>query len=121
MLTNTVEIALIEFSIENEIDGLRRNIIRSFPIIRIMNENRRHITEKNNKCLSFFLCRKKPRKYNPVMKKAVIMIESLRKEILFSRNMLSCVPKVIGFAIPHPGVFPKLKIVPQVHCHPCEA
>lgn len=81
MLTSTVEMIRKEFSNENEIDGKRRKIILSFPIIRIMAEKSRHITEKNNKCLSFVRWRKKPRKYKPVMKKAVIIMESLKKEI----------------------------------------
>lgn len=109
MLINIVEIVFIEFSIENEIDGLRRNIICFFLIIRIMNENRRYIIEKNNKCLFFFFCRKKFRKYNLVMKKVVIMIELLRKEILFFCNMLFCVLKVIGFVIFYFGVFLKFE------------
>ncbi|MDJ1632091.1 hypothetical protein QNN00_25620 [Bacillus velezensis] len=38
MLTSTVEMIRKEFSNENEIDGKRRKIILSFPIIRIMAE-----------------------------------------------------------------------------------
>lgn len=81
MLTSTEEVLRNKFSNENDIDGKMRKIILSFPIIRIIAEKSRHITEKNNKCLAFVLCRKKPRKYKPVMKKAVIIMESLRKEI----------------------------------------